>query len=194
MAKWALTTRRLWANLGLRDIEEPEVVYAVQPVYIVGDGSALIPPTLPPYAWAGAFFTPPGTDHGAFELQSLAPGGCMIKDLSASTPGQGQTWRWAIRTATASLPSSSTRYNMGPLPVQSLVTFGPVATPGALGGTDPHRNHQEADVLMLAPGGLETYIPAGSFFYMETAFDVANFCSFSVLFQDVPEASPASPT
>ena len=189
MAKSALRTRRLWRRLGFREDADPEFVYAVQPVYNVGDGSALVPPTLPAVAWSGGYFVVAPTFHAALQLHSRAPGGCFIRELTIGLPGASQVWRWALRTAAAVLPATANTHEMGPVPTLSTVTSGQIAGPGLLSNADPHRNSQAGSFALLDD---LIYVPAGSYFYMEgraaSTFDTA----FSLVFSDVAEAIPPS--
>jgi len=191
VAKWALTTRRLWARLGLRDNVEPEVIYAVQPTYIVGDGSALVPPTLPAIGWSGGTFLDAANFH-ALEVHSRAPGGCFIREISFGGSGV-QRWGFTIAALPATFVAGGTlspQRDMGPIAVQSTVRFGGVAVK-TLGATHPHRPQIGNDAAMISD---LVYIPAGSLFYMEAVALSANTTYFSVCISDVAESIPGSPT
>jgi len=189
VATAALKTRRLWRRLGFREQADPEFVYAIQPVYNVGDGSALVPPTLPAVAWSGGAFTPAAGEHAAVEIQALAPGGCFVREITVAVPVGASTWRWAIRATTAGLGTLATRHDMGPTPILSRVTFDGVAGPGLLSATDPHRNIGTGAPVLLDD---LIFIPAGQFFYIETSGANAFLTLTSVVFSDVAEEIPAS--
>jgi len=193
VAKWALTTRRLWQRLGVRDpdSEEPEVVYAVQPTYLVGDGSALVPPTLPPLAWAGALVTQVLTEHWALAIQAIAPGGCFVPSLEVAATFTGRfSFLDAIPAAVTNVIPNR---DMGPLPVASRVLseYIPAASV-VLGAEHPTVSSGVVGQWSVFDG---IYIPAGRVFYLESAVvGPVTSTSFACQIQDVPEAIPANPT
>jgi len=173
--------RRLWGPLSRA---EPDVLPNIQPVYMVGDGSPLVPPLLPPAAFAGAFHNVGPLQFSGLEFQSLAPGGAFLRLVVESLPGGTPQARYALRTAPVTFNgvSAPNVHNFGSAPVTSVVRIGGVDAQ-VLGVLDPHRSNFE-----LITWNDEFFVPPGRFAYFENP-GVGIDTNWSVLWAELP-ASP----
>ncbi len=189
MAKWSLTTKRLWARVGLRETEEPEVVYAVQPTVQIGDFSGLIPPILPALAWVGGEELSAVARH-VFDVQAVAPGGCFVRHFRVYNSATVEV-RWAVLQGPAVITGAvSTIFNMGPVPVTSITQIGTVVA-NTVPDNAPHGQPGANTAFTLDD---LIYIPPGFHFRYEYSGVAASFQRFSAVIQDVAEAIPANPT
>lgn len=159
----------------------PEMVETVFPVHVVSDASALVPPLLPPAAFAGGTFVVALINFGVLQFQARAPGGAFIRLITASLNGDVSV-RWRLQAAFQALVGSAnpTIYNFGPTPVQSAVQIGEIAALVTTATTDPGRIG--FDTL---PWVDEFFIPSGQTLYIEcvnAGLDLA----WSVLWTEVP--------
>lgn len=153
--------RRVWGPLSRA---EPEVMPGIQPVIQVADGSALVPPLLPPAAFAGGRFAVSALAFGAALFQCRSAGGAFLRVVSGLDIAGNPAFSFALFSAAPALTASavSTNYNMGPEPVRSRLTLGEVAAL-VLTPTDPQRGGFDGMILMD-----EVFVPSGFFFYVES--------------------------
>lgn len=187
MALWQLPLRSLWRALGVEETREPQVEPRVTLTYAVGDGSALVGPLVPPMAMAGALVSAAAGQHPAIEVRSRAPGGTLIRKLSATT-GVVANWRWGLRSAAAPGLVLRTNHNQGPDPVLAEVRVG-LVNPALLTAGDPVEGAPSFTTVMVD----DVYVPQGARFYMETSAPVGAGVVgvFSAFVQDFPEPPPA---
>jgi len=117
-----------WMNrLGLNRQDQPELIYGVQPVVIMGDQSALVSPVLPPMAWAGGRRSGIVAVFGCVQLTSRAAGGTFVRILHLQ--GGANINRWSINTTPAAISNTIAlvAQNMSADPVVSLPVLGTLA-------------------------------------------------------------------
>lgn len=126
-------------NLGLKRKDQPEFVYGVQPVTILGDQSGWTSPILPPMAWTGAQSIAGGAGtYGCLSLTSRAPGGTFVRCLEWLTVDGGFTGFTIDNApvAMANLTANPYRYDVGQQPTVSVFQMGTIAVP-KYGGNGP---------------------------------------------------------
>jgi len=172
-------------RLGLQRQAQPELIYGVQPVVIMGDQSALVSPVLPPMAWAGGRRTATAAVFSAFELTSQAAGGTFIRHLFMS--GDPNVIRFRIGTAPAAMANliALEVQNMAPDPVTSLPRLGTLAAqPLTLTAPDfeviAGGTTQVAEGFYLQPGFTIQFWATG----VNSALDGA------MLYEDLPATVP----
>lgn len=180
---WNLTE---WMSaLGIRRKEQPEVVYAVQPVELMGDHSAFTAPLLAPTAWVGGARTPAAGSHACCQLTSRAPGGTFVRLFSVSSVVA--RLNWAISLAPPTLNNSVAglvTIDMAPDPVVSLWDVGDI-----LAAALPHTTAQGPEMRQTA--NLNQWLVEP--FYVRPGYTLSVWCgtaatatNFSCLFEDNP--------
>lgn len=171
--------RRLWGPLSRA---EPEVVENIQPVYVVGDGSVLVPPLLPPAAIAGGSFAPAVGTFAAASFQCRAPGGAFLRSVRAINVGSNPVIRYGLFAAPPAFTAStiSTNYNFGSAPVASVLTLGQVAAPVLL-VTDPTTGGFDGPIFVD-----EFFVPPGRFFWAEHFILAAAVIHWHFIWTEVP--------
>jgi len=188
VAQWSLNISGLWRRLGLREAGNADLVNAVQPVYQVGDGSALVPPVLPPIAWVGGEENDAILFH-AFDVQALSAGGCFVRFFRADLDNTSES-KWGIIDTPAVITGAVIApQNMGPVPVQCVTQIGTVVAL-TLPTNSPTARPSNQGALVLDD---LVYVPPGSHFRWERGSLGANNSRLAAVVQDVPEAIPASP-
>jgi hypothetical protein len=106
-----------------------ELAEQVQPVGVVFDASALVPPLLPAMAFFGGQPAAGANAPGA-QLRSIAPGGTYVRTV-AMTPSGGAAGQIVYALLPAPLVFAASvlpaAHNMGPQPVQAVLEIGDIA-------------------------------------------------------------------
>lgn len=165
----------------------PETAEQIQPVVVVSDVSILVPPLLPATALAGGEFASNAVRFPAFQFQSIAPGGAFVRTLRI-TPAGAASLRTVIRTTPLTFVTSvlPTRYNMGPTPVQSVLTLGDVAALSTAVNTDA-----AFGITGFAQAVIDDvfFIPSGSFLIVE--YNAVNQTFYvAMTWQEIPASAP----
>jgi hypothetical protein len=168
--------------LGQKRKDEPDLIYGVQPVEIVGDHSAHAAPILAPVAWMGGSVGAFLAVYACASLTSRAPGGTYIREVIAA--GAAGNWNWAVNStpgAMANLVAGLVVNDMAPDPVRSNMLLGTVAALPTAIAVSPSRNvSATANPAILVDG---IYVQPGSTF--QIWFTVANTAAqVSMLFED----------
>lgn len=173
--------------LGLRRPDQPDLIYAVQPVEIVGNHSAFAAPLLPPTAWSGGSRAAVAATYAGFQFTSLAPGGAFVREVHSRCAGAGP-FRWLISQTPATMANVVTPIvnEMGDTPTSCAFRIGTFAAEPAGGATNwGMTNTTLVDVLLLN----SFYIPPGS--TLEYWFGIVNQAvDFSIRWEERP--SPRS--
>jgi len=128
-------------RLGMKRLDEPEIVHAVQPVQVVSDVSALVSPILPPTAATGGRIIgdAAAARFNTLEFHCRAAGGAAVEFRFIPETTQAVRWRIAIVTETLTDLLSPALQQLTPdTPVQSTVRIGRAAA--AIGNTVPVQN------------------------------------------------------
>jgi len=177
-----------WMNrLGLLRQAQPELIYGVQPVVVMGDQSALVSPVLPPMAWAGGRRSGIAAVFSCLSLTSVAAGGTFIRTLMVG--GANKIMRFQLTNAPAAKANlvALAAFDMAPDPVVSVPLLGTLAAqPG--GGDVP--------VFDVAGTG-STFIIDG--FYIEPGRTLEMWVNganldleFAMQYEDLPATVPRS--
>lgn len=122
----AFNLARFANALGLKGIDaQPSLeMRSVTPVVVAGDASAIVPAFVPPLALAGSEILAVAGERPMVQVECRAPGGLSVVAgrFNAITV---VNWRFAVGAASfAALAGTAVNMNMGPTPIESVVTFG----------------------------------------------------------------------
>jgi len=177
-----------WMNrLGLQRQAQPELIYGVQPVVIMGDQSALVSPVLPPMAWWGGRRAGVAAVFSAIQITSAAAGGTFIRQLLLT--GAASQVRWRITTTPTAMANliAAVPFDMAPDPTVTVPILGTFAAQPATNlvplvdiiGSGTTFLHE---AFYLQPGTtLEAWVTVAN-----TALEPA------MLFEDLPATVPRS--
>lgn len=177
-----------WARrLGFKREDVPDIPYAVQPVQIVGDASALTSPLHPPMAWFGDLHVALVLHRNTLTVQSIAPGGLYVRTVRATDAlGGVSNFVWTIGPPPPSVGFIPlTAVDFGPDPVASIVRVGDDPTPG-LGVVDIPQSNQGAGIMFVLTD--EVFVPAGQFFTVQHSLE-GSLVAWGCMIQEVPVAS-----
>lgn len=164
--------------LGQRRRDQPELIYAVQPVSIVGDYSAHAAPLLPPTAWVGSTAPAIVGEYSALQLISRAPGGTYVRNLSGSGAGRHRFRITAAPVTLNNVVAGALPMQMGEDDTPSVAQLGSFAV--VIPSTTPsirQTNTTSWQVVDVA------YLPTG--WCLEVCFTTANTsCEYNVLYED----------
>lgn len=178
-----------WMNaLGLKRADQPELIYGVQPVVVMGDQSAQVSPILAPVAWEGGFAAAILARNTALSLSSKSGGGLFVRQVVVSSTavtacrfriveGPGETMLNLVATVVQ---------NMAPDPVVSTVQFGTVAA----APTSVFPSFEvlgSGDSILVDP----FYVREG--FTVELVIQTQNLsATMSILWEELPAAAPTA--
>ncbi len=178
-----------WMNrLGLQRQAQPELIYGVQPVVVMGDQSALVSPVLPPMAWQGARRSAVAAPFSAFDFTSRAAGGTFIRQLIMSCDVSMQV-RWQINTAPVAMLDLVVPlvFDMAPDPTVSRLRLGTIVAQPAT---------QTVPTVDVLSGG-NTFLLDG--FYLQPGTTLQGWTAavnrdlvVNVQFEDLPATVPRS--
>jgi len=177
-----------WMNrLGLQRQAQPELIYGVQPVVVMGDQSGLVSPILAPTAWMGGRRTGIAAVFGSGTLTSVSGGGTFVRQLWIS--GAGAVVRFQITTTPAAVSDTiaSEVFDMAPDPTVSRLVVGTLAAQ-PFTTTVPAFDVVGTGNLFIAE---PFYLQPGTSFQIWQSV-VNTDCAVSVLFEDLPATVPRS--
>ncbi len=183
-SKGYLLSVRHWIDrLGLNREDAPPIAYGIQPVMIVSNAADLVSPLLAPFAIVGGERTAALVNSTVFAIQSLAPGGTFVDQLTASSNAIEQ-YEWRLDETPRTLTSviSPLVENMGPDPVRIVARIGDTIT-----AHSPLQPILEARQVQL--GGF--YIRPGTEFSIRIIVQ-NQLASFSAIVRDVPTVIPSN--
>lgn len=160
----------------------PEFLETVQPVQVVGDVSALVPPLLPPTALSGGNHAAAAGRTFACQFRCRANGGGAFLRLVRLTCSATNVWFWfigapVVMSTTVVCPS----INMGPDPVLSTFEVGDQA--GVLWTATRSQNFCLANTPLVLDDAF--FVPSGSVFYAENLTGAGQGL-VSITWQEVP--------
>jgi hypothetical protein len=179
----------LTRRLGDRNLSpQPALVDAVVPVGVFFDGTALVPPLLPPTAFAGCNFVTTAGRFACFQFNSRNEGGSQIDRILVGSLLNAIDVTLQLRNAPSIFTASTVAppQNVGQGPVLSTVDFGENAALQLGAGNLPTVTIQIGSNVNLG----SFFIPPGNSLFVEIQ-NVAAFLEFLIYWREYP-AKPAS--
>lgn len=177
-----LGIEKLLSALGIEGGARPEVIPAIQPVLVVGDGSALVPPLGAPRALAGGSCSLAAGEYSGLSLQCLASGGVFIERCRLFSTGT-RIFFYTVGPADPftldQLGTTCTLRNLGPKAAKSIVRIG--TSNRQVDGDNPAVTFE----LSGGPSSVSCFVPPGYWFAIQCAS--ANVIAYAeILFREVP--------
>lgn len=173
------------SKIGNKAPHLPEFTPLVQPVQIVGDASALVPPLLAPIALYGGNIAAGGAGALAgFQVQATAKGGAYLRRLSVHVVNVAQYFSITVEAANPlaadPLVGVAAAHNMAPDAMRSVVRDG--TSTASLSVDSPQLYVFATGTVFLEDPAI---IPPGSWFSIQTQ-SPNQALWWSAIVQDVP--------